>query len=391
MDDRKKQINELEQRKLEQKTLLDAQLTRFGETLFNRISDSTEDSAFEELVSSRMLKEDLAQSEQKIATAEENIFRFKELEEKIALGEREENIYLKEMSSLYLGLGKLLLEASYTAEKTGEEKNYANFCAQFRTQSDALISKILSLEDRLAGLEQKDGGNVFSWIGKNAQGLVLRSFLSKAQNSMDILYRTIGEKFSRRDTVNIHNGKNSGAHDFSPEDEEISNLCAEIELKREISRQLAQEITGFRDEKRKISTAYSAEGSPQKFIQSIKNHAARAENELKEIYRRIGTEASEISGPAECRAAIESLKISTDQIEIDNILKIDQFIKDDEKSIQGLRASLAVDEEKARIEKFRRLILEKKEKIAQIKKSIGEYEKGIIDAEEHIEKLQEHL
>jgi peptidoglycan hydrolase CwlO-like protein len=56
-----------------------------------------------------------------------------------------------------------------------------------------------------------------------------------------------------------------------------------------------------------------------------------------------------------------------------------------------LRASLAIDEEQAKIEKFRKMILDKKEKIAQAERNIADYEEGIADCEKYIEKLRELL
>jgi ATP phosphoribosyltransferase regulatory subunit HisZ len=82
------------------------------------------------------------------------------------------------MAGFFRKLGKALLENSA----------YDNYTSLFREQADALAAKLESLETRIGELDNKEGGNVFSWIGKSAQGLVLRSFLSKAQESQEQHY-----------------------------------------------------------------------------------------------------------------------------------------------------------------------------------------------------------
>jgi hypothetical protein len=376
MDDRKKQITELEQRKREHIISLETLMTRVGEALLERAAGSGQEGnpAFEELADFWRLKKDIVDSEAAIQAVEDQIRRFRELEETIEVKEQEESAGSKELAVVYSKLGKLLLDEAASA--AGE---YADFCAPYRDQADALLTKVISLEERVSGLEEREGGNVFTWIGKNAQGLVLRSFLTKAQENLDQLRRTVGERYSRRDVVALPAGGNDIAG-------EIENLCAEIERQRAEARTLSQELAELREERRTISISYNSDGGPIRQIQTLKNHIAHVRDELKALYRRIGAEMAGVDS-IERRQSIDSLIAPEDRDDLDNAARISRSIHENETMIEKLQASLDIDEEKARIEKYRRMIEEKREKIAQSEKSIMEFEECIRVSEASIEKL----
>jgi len=379
MDDRKKQISELEQRKREQIVSLDALLIRLGEALLGRVSDSAQenDPAFGEPALFKRLKNDIADSETAIQAVEVQIRRFRELEDSITAKEQEEAVGSKELAVVYGKLGRQLLDAAANAGENGG--GYADFCAPYRDQSEALLTKVLSLEERVAGLEEKGGGNVFTWIGKNTQGLVLRSFLTRAQENLEQLRRNVGERYSRADA--------GEADSAPPETAAIEDLCAEIEQKRTQARALSQELAELREERRTISGSFYDEGDPLKQIQTLKNHIAHIRDDLKALYRRIGAEAASVDG-IERRQVIASLVTSDDKEILDNAVRINRLIHDDDTAIEKLQASLAIDEEKTKIEKYRKMIQDKKDKIAQAEKSIMEYEENIRVSEAAIEKLQ---
>jgi tetratricopeptide (TPR) repeat protein len=383
MDDRKKQINDLEQRKREQGVSLDALLTRLGESLLGRVNDPLQEnnSAFGELDLFRRLKNDITDSEAAIQTVEEQIRRFRELEESIETKEQENSAGSKELAIVYGRLGKLLLDLA-----TDASGDYVDFCAPYRDQADTLYTKVLSLEERLSGLEERDGGNVFTWIGKNAQGMVLRSFLTKAQESLEQLYRNAGERYSRRDGNRLLDGE---ANDSSSSSESaaVAEFCADIERRRAEVRVLSQELADLKEERKEISGSFNAEGGPLKQIQTLKNNIAHVQDELKSLYRRIGAEAASIDG-VERRDIINTLIKPEDQETLDNAVQISRLIRENERAIEKLQASLAIDDEKEKIEKYRKMIQEKKDKIAQAEKNIAEYEEGIRVSETAIEKLQ---
>jgi chromosome segregation ATPase len=374
MDERNKQIEELEQRRREHLAGLDSLLERLGASLLVCAGDDSPDAAGEY----RRLQKEIGDSETAIQTIEEQIRLKRELEAQIASKEQEEGERSKSLAALYGALGKALLEADTGAGGID--------APAFREQSAPLIDKVRSLEDRLAELEQKEGGNVFSWIGKSAQGLVLRSFLTKAQDNLEQLYRSAGEHYSRQDC-------SSGESAAPPP--EITPLLNEINVEKEHSRNLSGVLAGLRAERRSITDSFGAEGNPLKQIQTLKSRIAQAREELQVLYRHFGDRASAAAteGAAAIGAAAtgESRITADDQTVLDDIVRIRQLIGDDERSIEKLRASLAIDEEQAKIEKCRKLIEDKKARIAEAEKDIAEFEEGIKDSEKYIEELRKLL
>jgi archaellum component FlaC len=389
MKDRRKQIAELEQYKKDQSALLDSLFVGFGEALLGRmdVSSHAEADTFDELATFRSFKGAIAASEASIQNVEEQMRRFKELEKNIETKEREENACLKDLTIVCGGLGKLLLDAA----STRSSGNYADFCTPWKDQAGTLLTKIVSLEDRISGLEQKEEGNVFTWIGKGAQTLVLRSFLTKAQENLEQLRQNVGESYS------LHDKSSFPYHDEQAvlaQDDEIVEVCASIETKRAEQRELSQDLQTLKDEKKRISTSFNAEGDPPKQIQNLRNHISNARNDMKVLYRRLGDSAAqsdadiESGAQAERRQFIASFVTLDDQEIIDRAAQIGKSIRDTETSIEKLKAAIAIDDEKARIEKFRRMIQDKKDKIAQAEKNIAEFEANIKDCEASIEKLK---
>ncbi|MDR2574857.1 MAG: hypothetical protein LBC52_00260 [Treponema sp.] len=376
MDDRKKRISELEHRKREQIVQLDALLIRFGEGVFGRMADS-HDSGIAELAVYQGHQADIANSQASIQAAEEQIRRSKELDQSIDVKEREESNNAKELAVAYSRLGKLLLDEN--------SEQYAGFCAPYRDQNEALLTKVLSLGERLDELEKKEGGNVFTWIGKGAQSLVLRSFMTKAQENLEQLRRNVGECYSKDHKLSDVPAGNTG----------IETLCAEIEGARAQSNANTAEIAALREERRMINSSYSAEGGPVKHINTIKNHIASVQNDLKTLYRRMGAECASVDPakdlPADRRQALASFILPQDADILESASRIDKTIHDCEEEIKKLEASLAIDDEKAKIEKFRKMIQEKREKITRAELDIAEFEEGIKDSEAFIKKLQDLL
>jgi len=368
MDDRKKRIDDLSRNNQENKASLDSLLENFGENLYLRTKDMNAD--FEDIKQYNELLRDIAESNTAIGRIEEKNRRFKELEETIELKEREEKERVKEMAGIYRRLGKALLENS----------NYDNYTSLFREQADALTSKMASLESRIGELENRDGGNVFTWIGKSAQGLVLRSFLSKAQESQEQLYQNAGEHYSDREPL--------------LQNDEVAGIRSEVDELRAFSRSVMDDISILKDEKRVISAGFDIDGNPQKQIQNVKNHITQVREEIKTLYRNFGAQAAGIMDTEikpERKYFIDTIVTAEDGEIIGRAVRLNQSIEDNEKAIGKLKASISIDEEKARIEKLNKSIQEKKDRIADLEKSIMDLEDNIKESEDQIQELMKQL
>jgi len=368
MDDRKKRIDELERAKQESRASLDTLLENFGENLYSRTKDMQVD--FEDIVLYNVYLKDIAESNSAIGKIEEKNRRFRELEETIDLKEQEEKERSKELEGIHRRLGKALLEDSA----------YGDYTSLFREQADALSSKLESLDSRIKELENKDGGNVFSWIGKSAQGLVLRSFLSKAQESQEQLYLNVGERYSDREAVS--------------EEGEVASLRQEIEKVRAVSRTAMDELTMLRDEKRMISAGFGIDGNPQKQIQNLKNHIAQVREQLRSLYRNFGAQACGVMDSEivpDRKYFIDTVVTAEDSEIIGRAVRVNQSIFDYDKAIAKLKASLAIDEENSKIEKYRKSIEEKKTRILEFEKAMADLNDSVRESEAKIQELQKQL
>ncbi|MCL2440884.1 MAG: hypothetical protein FWD14_04020 [Treponema sp.] len=368
MDDRKKRIDDLLKNSQESRVSLDTLLENFGENLYARTNDMQ--AQFEDINQYNVYLQEIIESNAAIVKIEEKNRRFKELEDAVERKESEERERGREMASIYRKLGKALLENSA----------YNDFTSLFKEQADALSNKLGSLETRIEELDNKEGGNVFSWIGKSAQGLVLKSFLSKAQESQEQLYFNIGERYSAREALN--------------NDDEVARIRTDIDVIRGISKAAMEELAVLKDEKRIISASFGIEGNPQKQIQSVKNHITHVKEALTGLYRTFGAQAAGIMDEEidpNKKYFIDTLVTAEDGEIIGRAVRLNQSLADNEKAISKLRASLAIDEEKMKIDKYKRSIEDKKSKIIELEKGISDLQENVRDSENYIQELQKQL
>jgi len=368
MDDRKKRIDDLIKNSQESRASLDTLLENFGESLYKRTGE--ERAEFDDIKQYNIYLQDIEESNAAISKIEEKNRRYKELEDAINEREIKEKERAKEMSAIYRRLGKALLD----------NPDYGDFTSLFKEQADALSNKLGSLETRIGELDNKEGGNVFSWIGKSAQGLVLKSFLSKAQESQEQLYQNIGERYSTRDAIA------SG--------DEVAAIRQEIDAIRSVSKIVQDEISSLKDEKRIISASFGIEGNPQKQIQSIKNHISHINESLAALFRTFGAQASGIMDEEidpNRKYFIDTIVTAEDGEIIGRAVRLNQSLADNEVAIGKLRAALAIDEENAKIDKYKKSIEDKKDKIAEMEKNIKDLEESVRDSEGYIQELQKQL
>jgi len=366
-DDRKKRIDDLLRNNLESRFSLDTLLENFGENLYSRIKEMN--AGFDDIIQYNVYLKDIAESNAAISKIEEKNRRYKELEEAIETAENAEKERAKEMATFYRKLGKALLE----------DGAYDDYTSLFREQADALKAKLESLETRINELDNKEGGNVFSWIGKSAQGLVLKSFLSKAKESQEQLYLNIGERYSNRDVV----------HDEG----DVASIRGEIDNLRGISKTAADDISILKDERRIISASFGIDGNPQKQIQFVKNHIGEVKAALGVLYKKFGSQAAGIDEDItpDRKYFIDTIVTAEDGEIIGRATRLNQSIIDNESAIAKLRASLAIDDEKSKIEKYKRSIEEKKNRITDLEKGIKDLEESVHESENNIKELEKQL
>jgi len=379
MDDRKKKISELEKLIKDNQASLNTLREGLGKTLLSRpdISGADADTVpvpelSKDIDQYRRYLKEIENAEASITGVEGQIARMRELEQDIEAREQAETAQAKELAGYYTTLGRLALE----------DPALDDFAASYRTQSDVLVPKIKSLEDRLAELTgQTEGGNVFTWIGKSAQSMVLRSFLTKSIDNLDRLYKNAGEQFFRlRPRYYADKSANS----------EIAGIGEKIEKNKNKSAALADELKQFKEERRQIDSQFSGQDGPLKQIQALRKKISNAQDSLKALYLHFGEAVSGDSSEKNQNDAALIFAESEQKI-LDELARLRQVIQDDTVETGKLRASLAIDDELDKIEKYRRSITEKKMRIAEAEQSIIEYESRIQSAEKHIEELRELL
>jgi predicted nucleic acid-binding Zn-ribbon protein len=88
---------------------------------------------------------------------------------------------------------------------------------------------------------------------------------------------------------------------------------------------------------------------------------------------------------------IDTIVTAEDGEIIGRAVKLNQSIIENDKAIGKLRASLSIDEEKARIEKYKKSINDKKDRIVTLERDITDIEQSVRDCENNIQELQKQL
>jgi chromosome segregation ATPase len=364
MDERKKAIRELEDKGREGSRSVNLMLEDLGESLLVRFNGEgnalppREDSSC--LPEYRRLLKEIDDSEALIKTIEADLEHLKEIEGQITRKEQQNSGYTKNLSGSYARLGELVLE----------EPLFEDFSASYRYHLETLLPKIKSLEEHLEEIEGKSGASLFSMIGKNAQGMVLRSFLGKSRENLRRLYQGAGEKFAGAGPRDVPAG-------------EIRTLLDDIDDGRKLASDIAADLVLLREERRKIGDAFGIEGGPVKRVQGLEKHISHIREELRKVCLNFGI----LSADPSIRDEFAGTFTEADLLLLERIEKGRGVLKDYEVRIEKLKASLAIDEEKAEIEKLNRTIEDHKQRIAAGEKSIADLETRIETANRHIGEL----
>ncbi|MDR2482375.1 MAG: hypothetical protein LBD08_01945 [Treponema sp.] len=365
MDEREKNIRELEEKRREDQRDLDQTLTGLGAAFLARAGEQPQHGlpAPELREEYQQLNQEIAASEDAIKAVEGDVLHLRHLEENIQLKEQEAAERNRELADRYILLGKRLLDSGADARDAGA----------YRQQLDALRVKITSLEERLDVLDGKGDSNVLAWIGKNAQSVVLRSFLGRNQGNLQRIYQAAGEQFSQTPPESA---------EF---DESAAAMRAEIAERCGAQSALAEETAQLKETRRKISASFSGEGNPGRKIQNLERHILHIKERLKALCLRYGGHIEEAA------AEIPSCLEGEDTPRLEQIRELRESIADYDRRIEKLKAALAIDGARAEIVKLERAIVSQRARIAASETAIDQCQRKIAGLNDHIQELQQKI
>ncbi|MDR1596719.1 MAG: hypothetical protein LBR99_03340 [Treponema sp.] len=365
MDERKKTIGSLEERKREIQGTVESLLEKLGKNLLARLDKEGAGPFPDDLEEYRRILGEITKSEESIRGIEADTLRLKGLEGEIGGKEKDSSVKTKELSALYARLGENILE-------TG-------FAAAYKEQAEALVQKIQSLEDRLRELNEGKHINIFTWIGNNTQGMVLRSLVTKNQAGLERVYIEAGEKyFSHPERVD--NPDNPAAGDLL---DQVSGIRRELE-------ELDESLTGLRNERRKITDSLGTEGGSRpggsaKKIKTLERHISHVREQFVGLCIRFGGHFADIV--EEGSSEEEALLRGENKAALGKVRKLREEIAEYDANIEKLRASLLIDEVREGMEKMEKAITSHRQRIVASEDAIAGLKKQIEESNRRIQEL----
>ncbi|MDR2176777.1 MAG: hypothetical protein LBP20_01900 [Treponema sp.] len=362
MDERKQTINDLELKKKEARRSLDLLYTDFGETLFGRFPG--QETLLGEL-SEEYLKfqAELADSQSLIQLAEADIRRIGELETEIRAKERENAVFSAEIPNACADVGR---------DALGEEQ-FAVLLDVYRQQADRLVPRLEDARDKLEEADGRAGSGFFGWIGKNTQGAVYRTLAARHQSSLRKLYAAAGEKLAAPENDSLVSGH------------ELEDAVHALRNMKEAAAARSRKLAELREECRRLKGGFETEGGPHRRIQRLEKRAALVRAELKTVCRRLGEQA------AAGGERFDRLLQPEDDRVIETVRRSGEVIAGYDRSIGKLKASIAVDEKKAEIERLKRAVAEQERRAADAEERIKNIKAQIEEAEARVEELSKLL
>jgi len=361
MDERKSIIRELDEKKRADTEARDRLLGGLGETLIKKMEEggSFPESAGAILAEYRGLRNEIAVSNDTIKSLEAEGLRFKELEENISAKEGETSRLSKEFAEACTQLGKALLGAGL-----------GDFAASYRQQEDVLLTKIEEQEQKSRELEEREGG-VLAWLGKNAQIAVSKALILKNRSALQKVYRSAGEHYFAAKPPGTLEG-------------EAAEAAANAEGIKGRMDSLSDDLSILKGERKKLTDAFGAEGSPPRRIAALQKRIAFVKDEFPGLYLRLGSLAAKPEG----KEALVSVLDGEDRAVLERAAFYQGTIEERELKIKKVKASISIDNEKAEIEKIKKAIANQQHKIAAANGEIAVLEKQIDEAEQNIEGLK---
>jgi uncharacterized coiled-coil protein SlyX len=368
MDERTKSILALERKVADETGRIDRFLRGLGRLLLERSDD---DALAAERAECGAINDEAARLDEAARQVEKDGERVHGIDGEIAEEERLIGDIRARLAGLYPELGKLAVE----------DGAFSDFAAPYQTRIAAIQQKRDDLSGRLNESDGadvpddpdggKEKGNVFAWLGRGAQNLVVKSFLAKTQSSLERVYAEAGAAFAR----NRPAGQTGSA--------ETEAVYAEAEaLKQEVNGRDVR-IIALKEEKREILRSFGREGSANRKIAEIARQKERLQQEREEVCLRLGKKADDPS------AQLAFDPLFDDEM---NSIRGDVacrrgLVKDYKDQIAGLKASLEIDRERAEIKKLERAVAEQQRRIALAGEAIARHERAIAESNRRIENL----
>jgi tetratricopeptide (TPR) repeat protein len=319
----------------------------------------------EDIAAYHQLLREIEGCEENIRIIDAGIIRLKELEDLVRRLEKTSAEETKNLSGLYAQLGELVLE----------DPGFADLTEPYRKQLDYLTSKVRSLGDRLDVLAERGDAGLFSWIGKNTQTVVIRSFLGKNQKNIRQICTAAGEQFT------------SSPFREGDVDAGVREILDKIKERRKVQVELTGELTRLQEEQRRIGESLGSEGNPRRRIRTLERQIIHAREQLREVYLRYG---ARLEGAASSKGS-EVPFAADDRSLLDRIRQLRKTVRDYDGQIETLEASLAIDEKREGITKKEKAIAEQQQRIAVSEGIIADLKRQIEEARQCIEELSEKL
>jgi hypothetical protein len=359
----------LEKKKRETLKDLDKLRESWGAALLARLDAEDSDLFPGELGQRRHFLETIAAFQERIQALEDGSLRLQNLENDLAEKDKTAVETTKALKELYVGLGEIALgnDQALAVEES------------LKTQADALAARIGAQQERLAELEEGKNHGLFSWIGNNARGALIRSRLSKARSDLGRIHRSAGEQFYAA----LERENDISVGDIP---EQIRALRQELSLLEESRLSLGEEEKSLRG-------SLGLEGTRN----------FRAAKQIRETERLIEREQEQLANlcAAFGRRICASLADNNEgegaggnawlQGEEKTILararEMEGQLAAYDAEIEKLKASLRIDEERNAIDKMKKSILSHRQRIAASENAIAGLEKQIEAANRHIAEL----
>ncbi|MDR1095600.1 MAG: hypothetical protein LBL31_04370 [Spirochaetaceae bacterium] len=365
MDERTKSILAIEHKIADETARIDGELRELGRLLLERSRDS---SIADTRAAYNRINEETARLETVVRQIDRDAERVNEIDNEIADEERQNSEARRQLAGIYPNLGRLVTE----------EELFSTFSAPYRARIDAIQQKIDGLDRRLTEVDEKGNANVFAWLGRSAQNLVVKSRLAKTQASRERVYAEAGAQFlcSQPNDGSLPDGGQTGSAEWE------ALYTAAGTLQHECDERDTR-VAALKEEKQEIGGSFGHDGNANRKRAEIRRRIDQLSGERGDLCLRLGRKAED---PA-VNLMPESLLDHEMTGILEDVAHCRETVKDYEDQTARLKVSLEIDEERAEVERLTRLVAVQRQRIAASEEIIAQHDKHIAEANKRIADL----